>query len=525
MQEIALASLVMAVPFAGVLLFIARRLDRDRPSAVASGLIYTAATLVGVTIACLLLGALEGSRRGLPATLLFVAALGLSALLVLFGRYLLSRSWRIANIDEQSTSARQGTGPTDDPVLGLFAWCFLLTPLGFIAGFPAMALMVLFYAFHVWLRWRRQKQAGLLSILETVAILNRPIGSVFRIDQSIANSEERSLGVRIFTNKLSGKILYKLFGSFFKNWRRQLGKFALNVEAGLPLSDAADFARVISPQDVTLLRAAELADAVERELPRLADNSTSRARKSWQPNGMLAVCLYLQLLATVYFLVVGFLMYWIVPKFKAIFGDFDIELPSVTVFLIQSADEFANAFPFWVGVLASWLAAILGAAFAGVTGTGSMPGWLLEFGPRRWSSPTVFRAMAMFLESGQALGEPLKELGRRANNTFWWQRWTEIGDLTENYPQPAEALRQSGDLEQKRVAGMAAAAMTGGQAGPAQASFLRAIATAEEQRTKRRFTALAGWLSGGLFLLMSVVALISTVGLFICIVKLINELS
>jgi hypothetical protein len=131
----------------------------------------------------------------------------------------------------------------------------------------------------------------------------------------------------------------------------------------------------------------------------------------------------------------------------------------------------------------------------------------------------------MFLESGGAIAEPLKELGRRSKSAFWWQRWIEVGGLIETCSQPAEALKRNGDLDDKRVAGMTAAAMTGSNAGPAQASFLRVIATADENRTKRRFTAVAGWLSGILFLLMTVVAVITTTGFFLCIVKLINELA
>lgn len=113
-----------------------------------------------------------------------------------------------------------------------------------------------------------------------------------------------------------------------------------DVESGNTLSEAmAKQPKAFDNLYVNMVKAGEAGGALEIILQRLAEfkeRSQSLKRK------VKGAMIYPVAVITVATGIVGFIMYWIIPKFKAIFQDFGVELPSITEVLINMSDLVVN---------------------------------------------------------------------------------------------------------------------------------------------------------------------------------------
>ncbi|HEV3301355.1 MAG TPA: type II secretion system F family protein [Planctomycetaceae bacterium] len=109
-----------------------------------------------------------------------------------------------------------------------------------------------------------------------------------------------------------------------------------DIESGSTLSEAmAKQPKAFDNLYVNMVKAGEAGGALEIILQRLAEfkeRSQSLKRK------VQGAMIYPIAVITVATGIVGFIMYWIIPKFKKIFVDFGIELPSITIWLIWISD-------------------------------------------------------------------------------------------------------------------------------------------------------------------------------------------
>lgn len=479
------ALMLGAAPLAGLVLFIARAMMRTgrRTTALALGwmsVVGTALTIVAM------IAAYEGSSSAGGFDL------SEASIVYFFCGYLVIVTILVIQ------ALRNVLPPSPDYDIelqvGAYAWLLIFAPLTLIAAFPLLVLLLFSYLVFSWHRWRRVKQACLLTLLNGVVEVNRPVRSVFRPT-----------------------------GRKSRWWAKRVDTFSNDIRDGLTYSDAAEHAGVIANEDVDLLRAAELANAVERELPRMARSARSRMRETWAVTGTMGPLVYIQTLATLFLCIIGFLMYWIVPKFKFIFEDFGVELPQITYSFFQLADTFVSTMHISTTGVACWLTAILATALIAIGGTRSLPTWALSRGPRRWSSPTVFHVLSTFIESGVPLTEPLIELAQRAKTPFWSKRWQELATATSTGVDIGRTLVLNGDLTLQESNGLTAAAQTGKLAG--QAAFLRSTAIAIEDRSRRFATKLNSVLSFILFAFIAWLCAFAAIAFLICIVKMVNELS
>ncbi len=113
-----------------------------------------------------------------------------------------------------------------------------------------------------------------------------------------------------------------------------------DIESGSTLSEAmAKQPKAFDNLYVNMVKAGEAGGALEIILQRLAEfkeRSESLKRK------VKGAMIYPGAVITVATLIVGFIMYWIIPKFKKIFDDFGTELPDMTVILIRVSDAVVN---------------------------------------------------------------------------------------------------------------------------------------------------------------------------------------
>jgi type IV pilus assembly protein PilC len=115
-----------------------------------------------------------------------------------------------------------------------------------------------------------------------------------------------------------------------------------DIESGSTLSEAmGKQPKAFDNLYVNMVKAGEAGGALEIILQRLAEfkeRSQSLKRK------VQGAMIYPVAVITVATGIVGFIMYWIIPKFKKIFMDFGIELPGITVALILVSDWVCNYF-------------------------------------------------------------------------------------------------------------------------------------------------------------------------------------
>lgn len=113
-----------------------------------------------------------------------------------------------------------------------------------------------------------------------------------------------------------------------------------DVESGNTLSEAmAKQPKAFDNLYVNMVKAGEAGGALEIILQRLAEFKERAQSLKRKVQGAMV---YPVAVITVATCIVGFIMYWIIPKFKEIFEDFGVELPGITVFLIEASDWVVN---------------------------------------------------------------------------------------------------------------------------------------------------------------------------------------
>ena len=127
-----------------------------------------------------------------------------------------------------------------------------------------------------------------------------------------------------------------------------------DIESGSTLSEAmAKQPKAFDNLYVNMVKAGEAGGALEVILQRLAEfKERAESLKRKVKGAMIYPCAVI----TVATLIVGFIMYYIIPKFKKIFDDFGTDLPEITVILIRCSDAVVS---YWylgpVIPLAMWL--------------------------------------------------------------------------------------------------------------------------------------------------------------------------
>jgi len=115
-----------------------------------------------------------------------------------------------------------------------------------------------------------------------------------------------------------------------------------DIESGSTLSEAmSKQPKAFDNLYVNMVKAGEAGGALEIILQRLAEFKEKAQSLKRKVQGAM---IYPVAVITVATAIVGFIMYYIIPKFKKIFEDFGTELPGITVALIQTSDIVVNYF-------------------------------------------------------------------------------------------------------------------------------------------------------------------------------------
>src|SRR3954468_19411881 len=117
--------------------------------------------------------------------------------------------------------------------------------------------------------------------------------------------------------------------------KNSLGDVIEDIESGQTLSEAfAKHPKAFDRLYCNMIKAGEAGGALEAILQRLADfKEKSQTLKRRIKSAMVYPCV----VSSVACLIVGFILYFIIPKFEAIFKDFGVDLPAMTKFLITAS--------------------------------------------------------------------------------------------------------------------------------------------------------------------------------------------
>ena len=115
-----------------------------------------------------------------------------------------------------------------------------------------------------------------------------------------------------------------------------------DIEGGSTLSEAfAKHPKCFDRLYVNMVKAGEAGGALEVILQRLAQfKEKAQSLKRRVTSAMIYPAVVIMVAGSI----LGFILYFIIPKFKKIFADFGVELPKVTVILLQVSDWVVDYF-------------------------------------------------------------------------------------------------------------------------------------------------------------------------------------
>ncbi|MFK7777765.1 MAG: type II secretion system F family protein [Gimesia sp.] len=125
---------------------------------------------------------------------------------------------------------------------------------------------------------------------------------------------------------------YTLSGKY----RDKIQQLSSLLHSGFSLSEALSTIPGLVPQSaIVAARIGEKSNSLSIALRDSAVQTTKNLKTLSDRSNITSLILYLTVVVSIQFLISGFIMYWIIPKFKKIFLDFDVELPPMTTALIE----------------------------------------------------------------------------------------------------------------------------------------------------------------------------------------------
>jgi type II secretory pathway component PulF len=215
-----------------------------------------------------------------------------------------------------------------------------------------------------------------------------------------------------------------------------------------------------------------------------------------------------------------FVMYFIIPKFRKIFEDFDTDLPALTTRVIDVSDVMVEYFYLVVlgGLGAATLLVLIGWA--------TVRGWselrLEWLGPAltRIDAPAVLRNLALVTASGLPIETGLATIAREHHRANIRRRAATALAESKSGSDPWHALAHAG-LATSAEAELLSSAQAAGNVSWA----LNEIAHSIEQRRWFRWTAFVEAVSPVPIIALGAVVLVICASFFLPLVKLINDLS
>lgn len=304
---------------------------------------------------------------------------------------------------------------------------------------------------------------------------------------------------------------------FSGSFRAKVQLLAGLLAEGRSLPDALDETpRIFAPDSEVLVRVGWATGTLPRAL-RLAASSRASRQAAW--GSIVSRFVYLVVVQITLQVVIGFIMYFITPKYQAIFNDFGIPLPALTLYTLEIADFFARWAPLMVLLLLAQMLifVVLPAGLIGLYRLNSPP---LDYLFRRRHSALILRSLALTVEGGRPIEAGLATLARAYPSSWVARRLRLVGREVERGGDWVQALGDHGLIRPADEA-----VLTSAQRADNLVWALDEMADVSERRLGYRFHLLLQMLFPLVILGVGAVVFVMGVAYFSPLVRLIEVLS
>lgn len=303
-------------------------------------------------------------------------------------------------------------------------------------------------------------------------------------------------------------------GQFGASYRRRVLRFADRLDRGESLPDALDGdRRLLSADSRLLVRAGHESGRLG---PALRTTLAARSEVASLRTGVAVKLSYLLALFLVIQVIVGYCVYFIMPKYEAIFMDFGLPLPSITEWVVRAGhllESFFLAVPLMTVVLLVWIPF----AVAGWTGLNiPIVGRLF----RRRHAGLILRALAPFVEANQPIERGMDMMAYHYPTRWVRRKLTKAARRVHQGADWRGALGEAGLIRGADRDALSAATVVGNLGWA-----MNDLAEAAERRRRVRIEAWAQTLFPVGVVAMGLVVLFVGAGFFMPLVELIRRLS
>lgn len=456
-----------------------------------------------VAIACTLLGLIisvamavsDGPEDGIvffSVYCLFGVGLGLATIP-------LSRIRKSLRATHNNEDTEQDEAPVENPPLSIGTVVFALTSitavLSLFFGLGFFLLSALFFGLIPLLFWqRRRAREG--QFLWLLAI-------------SVRNNHNLAQEVDDHASTWTGSYAIRL---------RQL---AVYLKAGRPLGLALERVPGLLPRWViAAIKIGDETGTLSEVLNECATTQLNWMKERFRTGSISSLLIYLACYPWVIVGPVVFMMYFIVPKMKAIFEDFGVELPQVTRDFLGFNDHIANYFYVYFPLMGgSFLSVLLLLRF-------DHSGWrnvrtrlLQSFYPRFDTSP-IMRHLARMIDKGKTLPDSLLAIANSYHRPTVAESIAQVYVETESGGDCWKALLNRGFLSRRDLALIEAAKRSNNVPWA-----LREIADIREKRYIFRVDTLVQLFRPVPIIAIGLMVAWVCIAMFLPVAKLVNDLS
>jgi protein transport protein HofC len=423
-------------------------------------------------------------------------------------------TWEAANRSPASASAPEAKDAGDEDAVDL--------DLGLIVRkepWRVSHLMLAIVAIAV-LLWLWITLRMLAVVLTVLALIVMGISAGFVVARLRASRQEALLSLLAIAAD-RGMPLAPAISAFADQFRgrsqRRILDVVASLNAGLPLSEALNEPRRVLSRDALLMVQVGHETGLLGTAMRLISGSRPARVGTWSAVAsrlayLLAVMLVAESLS-------GFILYFIVPRFEAIFMDFGVPLPGITIFVIQSAQFLVRYSPL---ALVIYLAQIGLLFFLPFSFSGRMSYQVPIFDRlfARRHATLVLRALSVVIEANKPIELGLRILAEQYPARWMRRRLSRVSTDVQRGADWIDALWRAGVIRRADAEVLASAASVGNLVWAC-----RELAETADRRQQLRVQVLVQSLFPLAIVVMGLAVAILCLGFFIPLVILIRRLS
>lgn len=351
--------------------------------------------------------------------------------------------------------------------------------------------------------------SSLLTLFEVIVERNRTVRqNALLWVLAISTEHQRPLGPMI-------EALAQEEGSRY--WSARLRELVKHLNAGMPLPDALDRLPGLLPAHAVLAVRVGVETgtlpAMLKETAKGFSDQNDEVYSTWK-----GTLIYLATLLVVLLSVATFIMMFIIPKFKKIFQDFNTDLPELTKWIIAVADEIEQ----WLPMIA--LAGFLGLAWlAWRTRHGTNENGLLRrllFSHARGQAPGVLRILSVVVGGGRPVVGAISTMARHHPSTAVRNHLLFLRNEIERGGEIWDDLADLGFLKPSESHILDAASRAGNLPWA-----LSELAGSIERDVDYRTTYILEILRPAILVAIAVAVGVFAIGMFLPIIKLMNDLA